>query len=219
MLCIFRVLLVLCVYGVCIYMHSVQAHKCIFAAYVHLNCSWFMVNDWLLYPPSHCECEWIQWNIYVLNIRYDNNIEWLQYWIVGVSSTVSVHALCFVLHERNCVVCLFLSFFFISPYFFLPAILFAFRFGKIARIIRITQNIHYTALMGNSTLYSRNKYMMPLYICTWIRSTMSKSLQGARIEPTTICTTLNQMAFDWFWIRWLILWFCARQYYTTRLYV
>lgn len=107
-----------------------------------------------------------------------------------------------------------------SSRFFLPFILFAFCFGKIARIIRITQNLHFTALMGNSTLYSPNKYKMPLYICTWIRSTMSKSLQGARIEPTIIiCTTLNQMVFDWFRIRWLILWFRARQCYTTWYYV
>lgn len=171
-----------------------------------------------LYPPSHCKCEWIQWNIYVLNIRDDNNIlEWLQYWIVGVSSTVSVHALCFVLHERNCVVCFFFSFicflfFFIYHFASHSAFCSALRFRKIARIIRITQNLHYTAFMGNSMLYY-------VYALEYTRSTMSKSLQGARIEPTIICATMNQMPFDWFRIRWLILWFRARRYYTTWYYV
>lgn len=96
---------------------------------------------------------------------------------------------------------------FLSSFFFCfsPFVLFAFRFGKIARITRITQNLHYTALMGNLMFYSRNKYKMPLYICTWICSTMSKSSQGARIQQIVIFMTLNQMAFDWFRISWLIL--------------
>lgn len=47
------------------------------------------------------------------------------------------------------------------------------------------------------------------------RSTMSKSLQGARIEPTIMCSTL----FDWLRYRWLIHWFYAQQCYTTWYYV
>lgn len=88
---------------------------------------WIALNDWLLYPPNHCKCERIQWNIYVLNIQDANNIEWLQYWIVGVSITVSFHALYSLFYMDKVV--LFVSstrsfFVSLSPYLFAPLSLF-----------------------------------------------------------------------------------------------